>query len=86
MPQRIKCVDDRSLLVADHPHFLEIDADRRQISRDVLVLVRSDRILPPIARSAAVTTSLDAEEFAAGMITCECSWRRLLQFDRLINA
>ena len=41
MPQRIECVDDRALLIADHPHFLEIDADRRQIFRDmadVLVL------------------------------------------------
>ena len=27
--------DDRSLLVANHPHFLEIDADRRQIFRDI---------------------------------------------------
>ena len=24
MPQRIECVDDRALLIADHPHFLEI--------------------------------------------------------------
>jgi hypothetical protein len=23
MPERIECVDDRSLLVADHPYFLE---------------------------------------------------------------
>ena len=23
MPERIECVDDRSLLIADHPHFLE---------------------------------------------------------------
>jgi hypothetical protein len=41
MPERIECVDDRSLLVADHPHFLEIDAERSQIFRniaDVLVL------------------------------------------------
>src|SRR5438034_11752689 len=41
MPERIECVDDRSLLVAEHPHFLEIDAERRQIFRniaDVLVL------------------------------------------------
>jgi hypothetical protein len=29
MPEGIECVDDRSLLVADHPHFLEIDAERR---------------------------------------------------------
>ena len=37
----MECVDDRSLLIADHPHFLEIDAKRRQIFRnvaDVLVL------------------------------------------------
>ena len=35
MPERIECVDDRSLLVADHPHFLEIDAERRQILRNI---------------------------------------------------
>jgi hypothetical protein len=35
VPERIDCVDDRSLLIADHPHFLEIDAERRQIFRDV---------------------------------------------------
>jgi hypothetical protein len=35
MSERIECVDDRSLLVADHPHFLEIDANRRQIFRDI---------------------------------------------------
>ena len=34
-PERIECIDDRSLLVANHPHFLEIDADRRQIFRDI---------------------------------------------------
>jgi hypothetical protein len=51
MPQRIDCVDDRALLIADHPHFLEIDADRRQIFRNVAdVLVRPDRILLPITR------------------------------------
>jgi len=27
MPQRIECVDNRALLIADHPHFLEIDAE-----------------------------------------------------------
>src|SRR5262249_24605297 len=70
MPQRIECIDDRSLLIADHPHFLEIDADRRQIFRDIAdVLVRPDRILPPITRSAAVTTSLGADESAVGIIT-----------------
>ena len=26
MPERIECVDDRCLLVADHPHFFEINA------------------------------------------------------------
>ena len=35
MRERIECIDDRSLLIADHPHFLEIDADRRQIFRDI---------------------------------------------------
>src|SRR5262249_47548336 len=41
MPERIECVEDRFLLIADHPHFLEIDAEPRQIFRDtadVLVL------------------------------------------------
>src|SRR6516164_3955066 len=32
-------------------------------------LVRPDKILPPITRSAAVTTSLEADESAVGMIT-----------------
>jgi hypothetical protein len=32
MPERIECV---SLLVANHPHFLEVDADDRQIFRDI---------------------------------------------------
>src|SRR5262245_11611417 len=48
-------------------------------------LVRPDRILPPLTRSAAVTSSLEADKWAIGMITCECSRRRLLEFDRLIN-
>src|SRR5215510_9749175 len=34
-------------------------------------LVRPDRILPPITRSAAATNSLEADESATGMITCE---------------
>src|SRR5438445_9566181 len=33
-------------------------------------LVRPDRILPPITRSAAVATSLEAGELAVVMITC----------------
>jgi hypothetical protein len=35
MPERIECVDNCSPLVADHPHFLEIDAHRRQIFGDI---------------------------------------------------
>jgi hypothetical protein len=35
MPERIECVDDRCLLVANHPYFLETDAERRQIFRDI---------------------------------------------------
>src|SRR5262249_17784062 len=35
MPERIECVDDHRLLVADYAHFLEIDAGRRQIFRDI---------------------------------------------------
>jgi hypothetical protein len=72
-PERIERVDDRSLLVADHPHFLEIDADRRQIFgdiADVLVLGAARQDLSPITRSAAVTTSFAAGELAVGMITC----------------
>jgi hypothetical protein len=74
MPERIKCVDDRSLLIADHPHFFEINADRRQIFRDiadVLVLGAARQDLATITRSAAVTTSLEADESVVGMITCE---------------
>jgi hypothetical protein len=70
MPQRIECVDDRCRLVANHPHFLEIE-ERRQMFRDiadVLVLVRPDRVLLLIATSAAVT--LEADEVDGGMITC----------------
>src|SRR5262245_63505280 len=47
-------------------------------------LVRPDRILPPITRSAAVTTSLEADELAVGMITCEDVLRG--RTSRLINA
>src|SRR5262249_2379172 len=36
-------------------------------------LVRPDKILLPITRSAAVTASLEADELAVGMITCEMS-------------
>jgi hypothetical protein len=53
MPQRIKCVDDRCLLVADHSHFLEIDANGGHIFRDIAdVLVLG---AAPITTSAAVT-------------------------------
>jgi len=31
MRERIECIDDRSLLIADHRHFLEIDTDRRRL-------------------------------------------------------
>src|SRR6516225_9350409 len=72
-PERIECIDDRSLLVANHPHFLEIDADRRQIFRDiadVLVLGAAGQDLATeITRSAAVTASLEAGASAVVMIT-----------------
>ena len=49
-------------------------------------LVRPDRILLPITRSAAVTVSLEADELAVGMITCEmfkgqdsCGWATPVQ-------
>ena len=35
MPQPGECVDDRSLLVADCPHFLEINAEWGEIFRDI---------------------------------------------------
>ena len=31
-PERIERIDDRSLFIHDHPHFLEIDAERRRYS------------------------------------------------------
>jgi hypothetical protein len=63
-------VDDRSLFLADHPHFVEIDADRIPGYKPMFwSLVRPDRILPPITKSAAVTTTLEASELAVSMIT-----------------
>jgi len=35
MSERIERIDDRCFLVANHPYFLEIDAERRQIFRDI---------------------------------------------------
>ena len=71
MPQRIECVDDRSLLVGDHPHFLEINAECGEIFcdiADVLVLGATEQgSLPPTIKSAAVTTSLGGGELAVGM-------------------
>src|SRR6516164_7806251 len=46
-------------------------------------LVRPDRILPPITRRAAVTTSLKADELGVDMITCESAQNP--EFGRLIN-
>jgi hypothetical protein len=45
-------------------------------------LVRPDRILPPITRSADVTTSL---EWAVGMITLRAFEAQTPEFDRLIG-
>src|SRR5260370_35980103 len=74
MPERIECIDDRFLLIADHPNFLEIDADRGQTFRDIADVlwawVRPARPFLPITRSAAGTTSLDADELAVDMINC----------------
>ena len=53
-------------------HFLEIDADRRQIFRNVayvLVLGAAGQDLATDHQSAAVTASLEADELAVGMIT-----------------
>ena len=61
-------VDDRSLFLADHPHFVEIDADRIPGYKPMFwSLVRPDRILPPITKSAAVITSLEAGGLAVGI-------------------
>src|SRR5262249_24935047 len=58
-------------------------------------LVRPDRILQQITRSAAVTTSLEAGELAVGMITCggrttvkrcDGSLRRRLSWGMLLQA
>jgi hypothetical protein len=35
MSERIERIDYRGLLVADHPHFPEIDTERGQIFRDI---------------------------------------------------
>src|SRR5262249_1535318 len=41
MPKRVKRVDDGTLLVADHPYFLEIDPERGEVFRDIAdVLIR----------------------------------------------
>jgi hypothetical protein len=67
MPQRIECVDDRCLLVANHPYFLEIDAERRQMFRnvaDVLILSAAGQDLATITRSAAVTLEADESTVA----------------------
>src|SRR5262249_172288 len=47
-------------------------------------LVRPDRILPPITRSAAVGISLEADELAVGMINLRVR-AKLLELDRLIK-
>src|SRR5262249_44282092 len=46
----IECVDDHRLLVADYSHFLEIDAGRRQIFRDI-----PDVLVPGAARQDLAT-------------------------------
>src|SRR5262249_11159207 len=47
-------------------------------------LVRPDKILPPITRSAAVRISLEADELAVGTINLRVSVE-LLELDRLIK-
>src|SRR6516162_6409227 len=49
-------------------------------------LVRPDRLLPPITRSAAVATSLEADELAVGMITYEMFKEQTPGVRRLVNA
>ena len=75
MSERIDSVDDCSLLIADHPHFFEIDADRRQIFRDiadVLVLGSAGQDLAADHQECGRDNpSLEANELAVGMITCE---------------
>jgi hypothetical protein len=71
--ERIECVDDRSLLVANHPHFFEVDAHRQIFGdiADVLVLVRPDRGAKVNARrtfNLALLRQLNSQHAQAG--TC----------------
>jgi hypothetical protein len=74
VPERIECVDNRSLLVANHPHFFEIDAPRRQIFGDianVLILgaARQDH------QERGRDSPFGSGRAAVGMITYEYSRR-----------
>ena len=74
MPERLECVHDRSPLIADYRTSLRsIPTAVRYSAIQPMFwsLVRPDKILLPITRSAAVTTSLEADESSVGMITCE---------------
>src|SRR5215813_4142454 len=87
MPERIECIDDRSLLIADHSHFLEIDADRGQILRDIADVL--------VLGAAGQDLTTDHQErgrdnlFGSGRVD---GWHdhlrvsaELLEFDHLIN-
>ena len=71
MPERIECVDDRS----PHrrlPHFLEIDADRLQIFRDiadVLVLGAGGQDLATDHQKRGRDNLFGSGRAAVGMIT-----------------
>ena len=87
MPERIECIDDRSLLIADHSHFLEIDADRGQILRDI-----ADVLVLGAAGQDLTTNHQERGRdnlFGSGRVD---GWHdhlrvsaELLEFDRLIN-
>jgi hypothetical protein len=71
MPERIECVDDRPLLVADHPHFLESKDQNIGYIAEYLTAVGIDLGQTGSCRrspkSAAVTASLEADELAVGI-------------------
>src|SRR5262245_37664975 len=72
MPERTECVEDCSLLIADHPHFLEIDTDRSQIFRDiadVLVLGSAGQDLAADHQECGRDNLFGSERVAVGMIT-----------------
>jgi hypothetical protein len=62
MTQRIECADDRSLLVADHPHFLEINAECGEIFRDIADV--------PVLGAAGQDLAADHQEGGCDNLRC----------------